>query len=97
MIWNLDAAWLLMAVAAVMVMAFFFGTALHAVMGEDGFGPNGNMILFTAGFMGAIVVANLYGVSLRDLKLAAATGLGGAFSAIGALALAKAGLTRLTT
>lgn len=97
MIWNLDAAWLLMAVAAVMVMAFFFGTALHAVMGDDGFGPNGNMILFTTGFMGAVVIANLYGISLRDLKLATATGLCGAFSLIATLALAKAGLTRFTT
>jgi len=97
MIWNLDAAWLMMAVAAVMVMAIFFGAALHAVMGEDGFGPTGNMILFTAGFMGAIVVANLYGVSLRDLKLAAVTGLSGAFSLIATLALVKAGLNRLRT
>lgn len=96
MIWNLDPAWLFMAVAAVVVMALFFGSALHAIMGEDGFGPTGNMALFAAGFFGAVVAANLWGVSLRDLTKATATGLGGAFAAIALLAFAKAGLARLS-
>ena len=79
MIWNLDSGWLMMAVATVAVLAFFFGAALDAIMREDGFGPTGNMILFTAGFFIAVIAANTYGISLRDLKLAVAWGLGGAF------------------
>ena len=74
--------------------AFFFGTALDAIMKDDGFGPTGNTLLFTVGFFGAVLVANSYGVSLRDLKLAVAWGLGGAFMLISALALLKAGLAR---
>ena len=96
MIWNLDAAWLMMAVASVAVMGFFFGAALHAVMGDDGFGPMGNTALFTFGFFGAILAANDYGISLRHLDLAVAVGLGGAFLLIAALALTKAGMARLS-
>ena len=95
MIWNLDSGWLMMAVASVMVMAFFFGSALDAIMKEDGFGPTGNMILFTAGFFMAIIVANSNGINLRDLTLAAAYGLGGAFLLVSVLALLRAGIQRL--
>lgn len=54
MIWHLGAGWLLMAFASVTVMAFFFGSALDAIMLDDGFGSIGNMVLFTIGFFGAI-------------------------------------------
>ncbi|ODT05803.1 MAG: hypothetical protein ABS58_14300 [Mesorhizobium sp. SCN 65-20] len=95
MLWNLDPAWLMMAVASVAVLAFFFGAALDAIMKEDGFGPVGNMLLFTTGFFGAVFIANSYGITLRDLRLAVAWGLGGAFIFISALAVVKAGLARL--
>lgn len=95
MIWNLDSGWLMMAVATVAVLAFFFGSALDAIMRDDGFGPTGNMILFTVGFFIAVFVANSYGISLRDLRLAVAWGLGGAFALVSVLALAKAGLARI--
>ena len=95
MIWHLGAGWLLMAVTSVAVMAFFFGTALDAIMLDDGFGPLGNMVLFTLGFFGAIYLANIYGISLGDMKRATATGLGGAFSLIAVLAICKAGIARL--
>ena len=64
----------MMAVASVAVLALFFGSALDAIMREDGFGPIGNMLLFTFGFFAAIIIANTYGVSLKDLKLAMAWG-----------------------
>jgi hypothetical protein len=95
MIWNLDSGWLMMAVASVMVMAFFFGSALDAIMKEDGFGPTGNMVLFTAGFFMAIIAANSNGINLRDLTLASAYGLGGAFLLVSILALLRAGIQRL--
>ena len=94
MIWNLDTGWLMMAIAMVAVIAFFFGSALDAIMREDGFGPTGNMLLFTVGFFLAVIIANTYGINLRDLKLAMAWGLGGAFSMVSAMALAKAGISR---
>ena len=95
MIWNLPAAWLLMAVASVSVLAFFFGSALNAIMREDGFGPLGNMAVFTVGFFGAIYIANLNDILLRDMTLASATGLAGAFVLIAVLALFKAAVGRL--
>ena len=84
-----------MAVATVVVLALFFGSALDAIMREDGFGPIGNMLLFTAGFFIAVIVANTYGINLCDLKLAVGWGLGGAFTLVALLALAKAGLQRV--
>jgi hypothetical protein len=94
MIWNLDPAWLMMAVAFVMVLSLFFGAALEVIMREDGFGPIGNMILFTICFFAAILAANYYGINLRDLKMATGTGLGGAFIGIALLAFVKAGIAR---
>jgi hypothetical protein len=94
MIWNLDAAWLMMAVAFVMVLAMFFGAALDVIMREDGFGPIGNMLLFTVGFFASILAVNYYGINLRDLKLATGVGLGGAFVGISLLAFVKAGIAR---
>lgn len=94
MLWNLEASWLMMAVASVIVMALFFGSALHAILRDDGFGPIGNMVLFTAGFFAAILIANTYGINLRDLTQAMATGLGGAFVIIAVLAVLKGVLDR---
>ncbi|CAN7325703.1 hypothetical protein LJR234_001864 [Mesorhizobium amorphae] len=94
MLLNLDTSWLLMTVATVAVFGFFFGTALDAIMRDDGFGSTGNTLLFTLGFFVAVMVANEHGISLRDLKLAIAWGLGGAFAFISTMAFIKAGLAR---
>jgi len=95
MVWNLEPGWLMMAVASVVVLALFFGAALDAIMHEDGFGPLGNMLLFTAGFFAAVLIANSYGISLRDLKMAVGYGLGGAFLTVSLLALVKAAAARI--
>lgn len=95
MLWNLEPGWLMMAIAMVAVLAFFFGAALDAIMKEDGFGPVGNMLLFTAGFFGAVLIANSFGITLHDLRLAVAWGLAGAFVLISLLSLVKASLARL--
>ncbi|AZO11349.1 MULTISPECIES: hypothetical protein [unclassified Mesorhizobium] len=95
MLLHLDSTWLLFAVASVAVFGFFFGTALDAIMKEDGFGSTGNTLLFTLGFFVAVIVANEHGISLRDLRLAVAWGLSGAFAFISVTALIKAGLARL--
>jgi hypothetical protein len=95
MIWNLEAGWLMMAVAGVAVLALFFGSALDAIMRDDGFGPIGNMLLFTFGFFAAIIIANTYGINLRELKMAMAYGLGGAFVTVSVLAALKAGIAKI--
>ena len=43
----------------------------------------------------AVIAANVWGVSLRDLKLAVAWGLGGAFATVSVLALIKATIARI--
>jgi hypothetical protein len=95
MLWNLDSSWLLMAIAVVTMISYPFGLALHGVMGSDGFGPLGNMIVVATGFFLGILTANSYGLTLRDLTLATGTGLAGAGLSLGALAMLKAGLNRM--
>jgi hypothetical protein len=95
MLWNLDPAWLMMAIAIVLVASVIFGSVLDAIVHEDGFGPIGNMIVFAGGFFAAIFLVNSYGISLRDLTLATVTGIGGAFVCFLMLALLKAGAARL--
>lgn len=95
MLWNLDISWLLMAVAVVAMLSYIFGLALDGVMGSDGFGPLGNMVIVTAGFFLGIFAANSYGIILHDLRSATGAGLGGAFLSLGVLACCKAGLNRL--
>lgn len=95
MLWNLDPAWLMMAVAIVLVASLIFGSVLDAIVHEDGFGPIGNMIVFAGGFFAAILSVNAYGIGLRDLTLAVVTGIGGAFICFFLLTLLKAGVARL--
>ena len=70
MLWKLDPAWLMMAVATVAVLSYYFGTALNAVMRGDGFGPFGNAIIVSISFFVAILFANEHGYNLRELHLA---------------------------
>lgn len=95
MLWNLDPAWLMMAVAIVLVASLIFGSVLDAILREDGFGPVGNMIVFAGGFFAAILSVNAYGIGLRDLTLATVTGVGGAFICFFLLTVLKAGAARL--
>lgn len=95
MIWNLDTSWLLMAVAVVSILSFLLGMALDGVMGDDGFGAVGNTIIITSGFFLGIFLANMYGIYLKDLKLAMTTGLCGSFLTLATLAVTKSVLARM--
>ena len=95
MISNLDAGWLLMAVTVVAIFSFMIGLALDALVSNDGFGAIGNMVVLTAGFFLAIMVANRYGYDFDELINACLVGLCGAFAVFSVLALGKAGLSRL--
>lgn len=90
MLATLGIGWLVMAVAVVGILSFILGMALDKLMGGDGFGPVGNMIVVTGGFFLSIFGANLYGYHFHDLKIAVATGLVGAFVLLGVLSLLKA-------
>ena len=94
MLWNMDPAWLMMAVAFVTVLSFFFGSIMDAIMLDDGFGPVGNTAVITVGFFAAIFLLNCKGIVMPNLTFAMATGLGGAFIILAVLAMLKAGLAR---
>jgi hypothetical protein len=95
MLWNLDASWLMMAVATVAVLSYFFGSGLDALMREDGFGSFGNALIISGGFFASILGANQQGYNLRELHVAVLVGLTGAFVVLAALAAVKALLARL--
>lgn len=95
MLWNLGIVWIALAIATVSIFAFMLGMALDGVMGEDGFGATGNMLVITSGFFLAVYVANSWGVRLNDLTTAVGTGLAGAFAMLFLLALAKGLLGRM--
>ncbi|MDP3899302.1 MAG: hypothetical protein Q8Q62_21715 [Mesorhizobium sp.] len=95
MLWNLDIVWIALAIATVSIFGFMLGTALDGLMGEDGFGAAGNMLIITSGFFLAVYLANSWGVRLNDLTMAVGTGLGGAFVVMLVLALAKGVLGRI--
>ena len=83
-----------MAIAVVSILSFLLGMALDGVMREDGFGAVGNTVIITTGFFIGIFLANSYGIYLKDLKLAIAAGLGGAFVSLATLAVSKSVLAR---
>ena len=95
MLLDLDPLWLVLAVTAVAVVSMIFGSALDALMGDDGFGPIGNMLVLTSGFFIAVAGANRLGYGFDELAAACGVGLAGAFAALTGLALLKAGLARL--
>jgi hypothetical protein len=95
MLWNLDGTWLTMAVAAVVVLSYFFGAAMDALVREDGFGATGNAAILASGFFLAILAVNYEGHALRELHFAVMVGLAGAFVGLTALTLVKALIARL--
>jgi hypothetical protein len=97
MIWNLDTAWLLMAIATVVVLSFFFGAALDYLMRDDGFGSTGNMIIVSVGFFLGIVAVNQQGYDLHELHRAVMVGLAGAFVCLALMTLLKGMIARFLT
>jgi hypothetical protein len=89
-----DAASLTIALTLIGAFAFFFGSVFDAVTHENGFGPTGNTLLFGAGFLAAVYLANRHGLTMYNPRLMVAYGLGGAFALISVLTLLKAGLAR---
>jgi hypothetical protein len=95
MLWNLDVSWLMMAVATVAVLSYFFGAALHWLRREDGFGAFGNAIIISGSFFLSIMFANQQGYNLRDLHIAVVVGLFGAFVVLASLTLIRGLIARM--
>ena len=95
MLMKLDPAWLMMAVATVSVLSYFFGAALDALMRDDSFGSFGNAIIMSGGFFLTILAANYRGYVLHGLHFAVLVGLAGAFLLLGSLTFIRALIKRL--
>ena len=92
MLWKLDPAWLMMAVALVTVLSFFFGSIMDAIMPEDGFGPVGNMAVISGRFFCGDTSRQLQRVRHAEPHLRHGDrASSGAFLILAALALLKAG------
>lgn len=90
MLWKLDPAWLMMGVATVSVLSYFFGSALHFLMREDGFGSFGNAVIIAGGFFLTLIAFNYQGYRLDGLQIAVFLGLGGAFILLSSLTFLRA-------
>lgn len=91
---GLDIGTLSAAVLLIGALAFLLGLALDGIMARGGYGPVGNTLIIAAGCVLGLVIAQRSGILRGDLTMASATGLAGAFLALGALALLKTYLTR---
>jgi hypothetical protein len=95
MLMKLDPFWLMMAVATVTVLSYFFGAALNALMRDDSFGSFGNAVIMSGGFFLTILAANHQGYVLRGLHFAVLVGLAGAFLLLTTLTFIRALVRRL--
>ncbi|WP_274427306.1 hypothetical protein [Chelativorans sp. YIM 93263] len=96
MLMKLDTSWLILAMAAVAMLSYFFAFGLDALLKGAGFGPVGNAIIILVGFFGAIYGVNHYGWRFSTLLDAVLTGVAGAFLLFLLLVLMKAILNRIT-
>jgi len=95
MLWSFDPAWLMMAVSTVSVLSYFFGSALNAIMKEDGFGSFGNAIIISGGFFLTLIAFNNEGYRLGGLQFAVLLGLAGAFCLLSSLTFLRALIKKL--
>ncbi len=89
MLWRIDPYWLVMAVIVVTMLSYLFGYALDRIMGREGFGPAGNMVILVVCFFGGIYLANTYGIRFRSLPHAVAGGITAGFIGLALMAALK--------
>lgn len=93
--WYLDLNTQIFLVTIVAIFGFFIGHAMDGVLGDEGFGPYGNMSVIVTGFIASVFLMRYFGFSMRDLRLAATGGLAGSFTCLATLVLSKNILHRL--
>ena len=79
----------------VSVLSVFLGSALNALMREDGFGSLGNAIIISGGFFLTLIAANHQGYVLPGMHVAVIFGLAGAFFLLMSLTFARALIKRI--
>ena len=94
MLSTVDASTMAITATVLVMVALVFGTVLNAIVGENGFGPTGNAVLFALGCAAGTYLARRQGVDLHDFRLACAYSFGCATILFGAVVLIRAGLAR---
>jgi hypothetical protein len=89
MLGKLPFLWLVLAISSVAIASYLMSLVVDGIFGKDGFGTIGNMVIFTAGFFGTLILAEQFGFRLRGLQMATFTGLGGSITLFLFLALCK--------
>ncbi|WP_157018804.1 hypothetical protein [Mesorhizobium xinjiangense] len=95
MIANLGVFWLIMAMGTVAILSFILSLALDAIIGQDGVGGVGGMILMTGGFFGGLYGLNHFGMRFRDIQDGAVAGMACALAAFAVILLGKAVVRRI--
>lgn len=94
MFFSLDTSTQLFLFTTVVIMTYFIASAMHGVMGPDGFGVLGNQGIIIAGFYLGIWGGRYFHFPVRDFTNAVIAGLAGAFIALFFLTVLKALLNR---
>jgi len=81
--------------AVVLVASYFVGTFANEIVGSEGFGVNGNMIVLAAGTFGGLWLSNYYRFPQNDEVMLSLWGIAGAFVTLVVLILMKMGARRL--
>ena len=80
---------------SILLCSFFLANAMHGVLGQDGFGVIGNLIVIATGFYIGLWLGRYYGLSIRIFEIGVLAGLTGSFMSLLSLSVMKALLNRL--
>jgi uncharacterized membrane protein YeaQ/YmgE (transglycosylase-associated protein family) len=94
MFFAMDTQTQLFLFSTIVLGSFFLANAMHGVLGPDGFGIFGNMIVIVAGFVIGLWLGRYYGFSIRDFEIGVIAGLVGSFLSLLTLSVTKALLNR---
>ncbi len=94
MFFAMDTETQLFLFTSIVVVSFFLGNAMDGVLGDDGFGIFGNMIVIAAGFFVGLWVGRYFGYPVNNFKFGIIAGLAGSFVSLLVLSIIKAVLNR---
>lgn len=95
MLMNLGLIWMVIAGGVVFGVAYMMSLMMESSIGREGFGPFAHATFIFLGFFGAILIANQYGINLKELKWALIYGGGGAAGLMLTMLLLRAVFMRL--
>jgi hypothetical protein len=86
---QLSAEWFLVFLAILLMASFVVGQAMNAVMGRQGFGAFGNMVVLAIGFYVGLCAGEAMRIDLRAIEIRFGFAVATAFAVLFALTLLK--------